>query len=162
MLKQIALLVEMIRSFEQLFPQKKISRIMLNALIFLYQYDKKEKWRFLMSPSGNFLSDLIDHYVVIAETAGYIEIKFNGKGYYFTFIKKPNYQLKEKEKEKIKRFLEKMGELSLNELIILTRAKFLIEELQIKRGELLEWMSKECFKLDVDSQRIPHLLFLIF
>ncbi|MCX8015781.1 MAG: hypothetical protein N2692_00490 [Patescibacteria group bacterium] len=161
MLKQIALLVEMIRSFEQLFPQKKISRTMLNALIFLYQYDKKEKWGFLMSPSGVFFSDLIDHYVAIAETAGYIEIKFNGKGYYFTFVKTPEYQLKEKEKERIKKFLEVRGELSLNELIILTRAKFLFEELQIKKGDLLQWMSRECFKLDVDSQRIPRLLFLI-
>lgn len=161
MLKQIALLVEMIRSFEQLFPQKKISRTMLNALIFLYQYDKKEKWGFLMSPSGVFFSDLIDHYVAIAETAGYIEIKFNGKGYYFTFVKNPDYHLKAKEKEKIKRFLETRGELSLNELIILTRTKFLAEELRIKKGDLLGWMSKECFRLEVDSQRIPHLLFLI-
>ncbi len=127
-----------LEEFQRRLPWRRVGSLILQKMLFLFEQKKKWDLSFSLNHRGPF-SELVELGIDRLLVQAIIEvISYSGGGSFIRLNQNP-YSLAEEDRELIRQLVDKYGQLSSEELVILTTAIFLKNRYEIEsKNQLID------------------------
>jgi len=159
-LKGPSLVYNLVKKLKEKYPEKQIGKTVIQKLMYLIETKSDLDLGYTLYHYGPY-SSMVNEYITLAETLGFVSVRWDYEKGYFIDPLKPNEDLLVdiEEKNSIKVIVDNYGNFTANELSIMTTAlyiknRFGVESpeniisavLQAKPKNKKEWIEKILIK----------------